>query len=246
MDEQTEYRKSLLIKAKKLLELANHKTSNEHEALLAMSRVAGIMTKYSLTLQDIEGVSLDATDMKREGVGETRNSKWVWKLAWAAADLCMTLPGRFWDKNFEKREIQFAGFSGAVDASNSMHSYLINAVEKLAAAYGDACHPRYSLRQQRSDFKLGMAIRIKDRACYLSEKREKELAATSSGKNLVITLENQIKTAFSIKYSKARTTYYTDEEAYFAGKREGESVGLDTQIRRRGDTVRTLQAQGAA
>ena len=50
----TEHKKIIIERISKLLSLANHSRSNEHEAANAASKAKELLEKYNLTLTDLE------------------------------------------------------------------------------------------------------------------------------------------------------------------------------------------------
>ena len=87
-----ENREKLIAKIQKLLAMAKHNASNENEAATALRQAESMMRKHDVQFAEIEAQKIKAEDMQMTGTGETRNSGWVWQLAWAASHLTSTMP----------------------------------------------------------------------------------------------------------------------------------------------------------
>ena len=181
------------------------------------------MRKYDVEFADVEAQKLKEDDLQRGFTGETRNSKWVWNLAWASADLTSTLPYK------RGKEIIFCGVKEDVQVALLMHDYLVGVTEKISSKYRGKFDPVFSVREQRQSFKMGMVRMIVERAEEIKKEREAEItqaSTKSSGKDLVVIKQDMIKHKFNLSYRTARPTYVSDSGAYYKGQEAGESVGL--------------------
>jgi|TARA_R110000823_G_scaffold268566_1_gene388458 hypothetical protein len=226
----------LVEKIQKLLAMAKHNASNETEAATALRQAESMMRKHEIDFADINAQKLSTDDMSEGKTGESRNSSWVWTLAWAASYLTSTLPWRRYG------EITFCGTKEDVQVALLMHDYLVGVTERLATKYqGEHDEWRHSLRAQRNAFKMGLVRRVCTRCSDLKDAREKELTAASvSGKDLVIVKSDLIKKSFPmIHYSSPKKQSTSCGDSYHSGVRSGNGVSLNDQV---GSTKRAMIA----
>lgn len=226
----------LIEKIQKLLAMAKHNASNETEAATALRQAESMMRKNEIDFADITAQKLSTADMSEGKTGESRNSTWVWALAWAASHLTSTLPWR------RDAEITFCGTKEDVQVALLMHDYLVGVTERLASKYeGEDGEWRHSLRAQRNAFKMGLVGRIGKRCRAIKADREKDLtSASGSGKDLVIVKSDLIKQSFPmIQYSNAQRQRISCVRSYKNGQISGNGVSLNDQV---GSTKRTMIA----
>ncbi len=155
--EMTNDRERLLAKIKKLLNMAKHNASNETEAATALRQAEAMMRKHDIQFAEIEAKELNPSDMAMEGTGESRNSSWIWNLAWAASYLTSTMPTKRYSRESNAREIKFAGTKDDVQVALLMHDYLVGVTERLTKKYGGS-------RSENNAFKLGVAQTLVNRS----------------------------------------------------------------------------------
>jgi len=224
----------LIEKIQKLLAMAKHNASNENEAATALRQAESMMRKHDIDFADVNAQKLSTDDMSEGKTGESRNSRWLWSLAWSASYLTSTLPWR------RRGEITFCGTKEDVQVALLMHDYLVGVTERLASKYrGEEGEWRHSLRAQRSAFKMGLVGRICKRCFAIKADREKDLTKASvSGKDLVIVKSDLIKQSFPmIQYSAAKSQRTSCIGSYKNGQRSGNGVSLNGQV---GSTKRTM------
>tara|TARA_R110000787_G_scaffold56713_1_gene130190 strand:- start:514 stop:1260 length:747 start_codon:yes stop_codon:yes gene_type:complete len=229
--EMTNDRERLLAKIKKLLNMAKHNASNETEAATALRQAEAMMRKHDIQFAEIEAKELNPSDMAMEGTGESRNSSWIWNLAWAASYLTSTMPTKRYSRESNAREIKFAGTKDDVQVALLMHDYLVGVTERLTKKYGGS-------RSENNAFKLGVAQTLVNRSHEIKEQREEEItkaSESSTGRDLVIIKSDMIKAEFNLRYSSARRRRVSDWSAYSAGAKAGQSVSLNSQV---GNTAR--------
>jgi len=221
-------RDKMIEKITKLLAMAKHNASNETEATTALRQAEAMMRKYDVEFADVEAQKLKEDDFEKGFTGETRRSRWLWTLAWAAADLTSTLPYK------RGKEIIFCGAKEDVQVALLMHDYLVGVTEKISSNYSGKFDPVFSVREQRQSFKVGMVSVIRERAAEIKKEREAEItqaSTKSSGKDLVVIKQDMIKHKFNLSYRTARPTYVSDSGAYYKGQEAGGSVGLNRQVK---------------
>ena len=220
-------RDKMIEKITKLLAMAKHSASNETEATTALRQAEAMMRKHDIEFADVEAQKIEKDDLQRGFTGETRNSKWVWNLAWAASYLTSTMPYK------KGKEIIFCGVKEDVQVALLMHDYLVGVTEKISSKYRGKFDPVFSVREQRQSFKMGMVRMIVKRAEEIKKEREAEIASASvasSGKDLIVIKQALIKDKFNLSYRKATRSYITDPGAYDKGQEAGKSVGLNRQV----------------
>ena len=229
-------KKKLIDKIQKLLAMAKHNASNENEAATALRQAESMMRKHEIDFADVNAQKLSTDDMSEGKTGESRNSSWVWTLAWAASHLTSTLPWRRYG------EITFCGTKEDVQVALLMHDYLVGVTERLASKYQGADDDwAHSLRAQRNAFKMGLVRRICERCGDIKDEREEALTKASvSGKDLVIVKSDLIKKSFPmIHYSSPKRQMTECVLSYRNGVRSGNGVSLNDQV---GSTKRTMIA----
>ena len=224
-------REKILAKVQKLLDMAKHAASNEHEASTALRQAEAIMRKHDIEFAEIEAQTLSESDMEQVFSSEKRNSKWVWNLAWAASYLTSTMPYKRINpsnaphfKGFHY--IVFCGTKQDTQVAMMMFDYLVKVTERLAKEFwGD--------RTERNSFKAGAAIAILNNASKIKIEREKDLreASSSTGTDLVLVKNDLIIKEFNLSYTASpQKQYIGNENAYRKGYQKGSGVSLNSQI----------------
>jgi len=218
-------REKILAKVQKLLDMAKHAASNEHEASTALRQAEAIMRKHDIEFAEIEAQTLSESDMEQMFSNEKRNSKWVWNLAWAASYLTSTMPYKRRNPNgFDY--IVFCGTKQDTQVAMMMFDYLVNVTERLAKEFwGD--------RTERNSFKAGAAIAILNNASKIKIERERDLreASATTGTDLVLVKNDLIIKEFNLSYSASpQKQYIGNEKAYREGYQKGSGVSLNSQI----------------
>jgi len=211
-------RQKYIDKVRKLLSMAQHNASNENEAATALRQAESLMRRYDIAHSELEASKLRAGDMMRGDTEENRNSKWVWFLAWAAANVTDTKPTK------QKGHIQFAGVTEDVQVALMFFDYLTNVVERLAKQYEGT-------RSQRNAFKMGAVMAIGQSARKIQrERREAFAKANTTGTDLVEVKGALIEKTFGLRYAKARSFNVSSMSSYNAGLAAGARVSLAGQV----------------
>lgn len=211
-------RSRIISKVAKLLSMAKHSASNAQEAATALRQAEAMMRKHDVRMAELNTHAAQASDdMVRADTDESRNSRWVWTLAWAASYLCDVLPTK------RRGFVQFCGTSHDTEVAGMYFDYLVSVTERLAKQYKGA-------RSQRNAFKIGCAFAITRKAKAIQKERQQDLRTASSGKDLVIVKHDLITKKFGLAYSNARAYTINDSGAYYAGKQAGSGVSLNTQV----------------
>lgn len=211
-------RSRIISKVAKLLAMAKHSASNEQEAATALRQAEAMMRKHDVRMAELNTHAAQTSDdMVRADTDESRNSRWVWTLAWAASYLCDVMPTK------RRGVVQFCGTPHDTEVAGMYFDYLVSVTERLAKKFEGT-------RSQRNAFKIGCAFAIAGKAKAIQNERQEDLRKASSGKDLVIVKRDLITKKFGLAYSKPRAYTINDGGAYHAGKRAGSGVSLNTQV----------------
>ena len=212
-------------RVKKLLAMAED-ASSPNEALIAAKRARALMDKHQLSKSDIElfgSEFLETIADKKTG----NRRRWLIDLGSAAGLLndCVFC--------FNKKppiEYKFRGFKSDAIVAKLTMDYLVETCERLlktTSSFGVS---------EKNFYRLGFAEAVEERAYAISLER-KEIV-TSGGKDLVITKQNSINAHFgeltAVKFRDTRQPSLSEWSAYKKGLEDGESVGLDKQIKSEG------------
>tara|TARA_R100001509_G_scaffold150138_1_gene108844 strand:+ start:664 stop:1290 length:627 start_codon:yes stop_codon:yes gene_type:complete len=198
--------------------MAKHSASNEQEAATALRQAESMMRKHDVKMAELESAKAQSEDdMFRAETEESRNSRWVWSLAWAAAYMTETLP---WKRG---NTILFCGTSHDNEVAMMYFDYLVSVVERLAKQFdGD--------RSMRNAFKMGCVHGILKNARAIKAEREEAFKAVSTGKDLVVVKRDLISKKFNLSYGRASSYTIRDGRSYAAGKSAGSNVSLNRQV----------------
>ena len=211
-------RSRIISKVAKLLSMAKHSASNEQEAATALRQAEAMMRKHDVRMAELNTHAAQTEDdMVRAETEESRNSTWVWTLAWAASYLTDVMPTK------RRGIVQFCGTAHDTEVAGMYFDYLVSVTEGLAKKFDGT-------RGQRNSFKMGCAMAIVRKTKAIKLEREADLRKASSGTDLVVIKRDLICKKFGLSYSKARTYTISDGGAYHAGKRAGSGVSLNTQV----------------
>ena len=218
-------RAKLLDRVQKLLAMAKHSASNENEASIALRRAESMMRKHDIQYAELTAQTINKDDMVAAETGESRNSSWVWNLAWSASYLTSTLPTK------RNNEIKFCGTPEDTQVALLMFDYLVAVTERLAKKFDGS-------RRDRNSFKMGGVFAILDRCREIKAEREEELSKATTGTDLVVVKKDLIIKRFNLSYSAGRS-YSVSQNAYNAGYAKGKKVSLNNQV---GSTKRKMVA----
>jgi len=214
----TDNRQKYIDKVRKLLSMAQHNASNENEAATALRQAESLMRRYDIAHSELEASKLKADDMMRGDTNESRNSLWVWYLAWAAANVTDTKPTK------RKGLVQFVGVTEDVQIALMFFDYLTNVVERLAKNYAGT-------RSERNAFKMGAVMGIGGSARKIQQERREAFAqANTTGTDLVEAKGALIESTFNLRYGKAKPVTVSSVASYRAGLAAGKKVSLTSQI----------------
>jgi len=217
----------LIDKIKKLLALS--KSPNESEAELAARRVHELLTKYNLSMDDIEEKEI------REGniISGRALKKWRHLLIDAVAKYyyCQSLQ---YTSNSGYYRMVFIGQKHNIFICKSMYEYLEKAILKECKIIHKNAKNTY-----RENFKIGMVIRISERM----EELAKEIFAP--GEKALVVTENKLIEKYLEDKDVCFENIGLDLEninAYMKGKIAGNKVSLNSQIKNNKNETIPLQS----
>ena len=205
-------RSRVIEKVAKLLAMAKHSASNEQEAATALRQAEAMMRKHDVRMAELNAHKAQSEDdLLRAETEESRNSSWVWNLAWATAYMTETMPTR------SGKIITFCGAAEDTEVALMYFDYLVSVVERLAKQFKGT-------RTQRNAFKMGCVHGILLNARKIKAEREEAF------KDLVVMKRDLICKKFNLSYGAGRTQYISDDGAYAAGRHAGSQVSLNRQV----------------
>lgn len=179
---------SIIERIQRLLAMAQDGRGNENEMAVAAAKAQELLTKYNLSIANIE--ARDHTTGKREKVDTTERRVDVWRRELmreiARLNFCIAQGRKVWDG----KKSNFVGFAligrpSNVAASKVMFDYLCGAIDRLTAEYVNDYRQLFS--KEACSMRKGMSDRLQSR---LREKRAQEeeesrkaAAAASPGGN---------------------------------------------------------------
>lgn len=206
----------LIGKIQKLLALS--KSPNKAEAELAAQRAHELLTKYNLSMDDVQ-----EREIREFNIISGRNLK-TWKHLLidnvARYYYCKSL---FYERGSGYYRIVFIGQRHNIIVCKSMFDYLHKTILRESRSIHKNAKNKY-----REDFKLGMAVKISERLKQLSDQKiipeEKDLVIRENDKiDKYLSEKNTYSENFELDIKKA--------EAYWKGIQAGKKVSLNEQIK---------------
>lgn len=229
-------------KVKKLLALS--KSSNEHEAGVAMSKAKEILDKYNMTLSDLEIKTAEFGDMVLE-VKYKVAPKWVFRVAALVADntFCKVLIG----KNY----VRMIGSKVDMEVSKYIFYYLYNTLSSLSKAYCAQYYQKVSLGELNS-----MKINYIDGAIYsiaqtfkemrtYSSVMKHEVLVTTDGTDLMVVKTDAVNEYYNKTVGKRTSVNIgssaaVNVNAFIAGVQEGKNINIHKGVTSSGKSQRAI------
>lgn len=215
--------KNIVDKIRKLLALS--KSSNMHEAEMALKKATELMQEYQLSHQDlIPDPEVNHTDLL-----ELTKQHYIWArtLASACAKLfdCQVL------RQTEDRTFRFIGEPGNLEATQAMFWHLFKAWKTMCNAdYKRDMPPDRKI--YRKSHGLGFAGEIYDKVIALTESRKSHIKNVT-GKDLVVVHNQKVtsymETTFKTRPSKTRSLTISSS-GYSQGKERGKQINLNSPV----------------
>lgn len=216
----------IIDKVKKLLALS--RSSNEHEAGLALENANKLLMKHNLEMADIDEVSLNDIIEENDLISGKRIMSWKINLLDAVMRLngCQILMHNV--RNGNKR-ISAIGKKHNIEVSVSMYEYLIKTMDR-------------NLKEKQKDdiidpfsYRMGFCSAISRKVNDIIREREQNKNDFNNACTALIVLDKALVNQFmnekykNIKESKSKTSY-KDRMSFMQGHIAGENTGLNTQV----------------
>jgi hypothetical protein len=225
-------RAALLDKISALLAKTKERGCTEGEALAAAELASKLMTKYGLSLSELESISTpsDVCETDAMTIGRVRAHE-VLHVAGAIADYTDT---RHWYQRLHDHRgvlLVYFGLATDVQVATYLTDILRNAMDTEWHLYWNA-HRKDSISSPgtaRANFMRGMVERISTRL-YTMKAAQNE-AADNNCRAIVVVKEDIVRKAFearniNITHKARREEFFSDSSAYHAGDAAGSRVTI--------------------
>jgi len=219
----------------KLRAKAEDKSVGEAEAALFAEKVADLLAKHNLTLDD-----LDREDnyIVEEHWHTVYCDPWRRYIASSAARLyfCDCYYRKWYDPLSRRVRdgIVFVGTATNIFVAKEMSEYLFNTTMRMAIKYAhEYKNTAYSWRQTRLNYERGMGTRLAQRLRELREARVQRPADKSGLPALYDTESQRAKSrmdALGLTKKAGFTSVFTRRDAARAGFQDAEKVSLQEQV----------------
>lgn len=221
----------ILEKVRKLLAMANHENSNEHERDTAMRQAHALLTKHGLDMVSVANHEREKLDPRGDFVHEDWSMPWTRTVRQAIAKLfmCDYIMGS--KINGTRQRHFFIGRASNATTAEYMSVFVVGSILKEGRSrYG------HNLSPQTRAFGAGAAARLIQRVNEMIEAKVQEVQV-SDGKGLALvdlrTSEESDNLAFTKDWgvkTLASRSGKLDSGAYRAGHEHADSIGLNVQV----------------
>lgn len=219
--------------------LALSKSSNQHEAELAMSKANELMEKYQITMSEVLVNDLKGQRAVRGNtirVSETYRS-FIDMIAAAAATLCDACAL----KVSAQASVLFIGAKEDVANAEIMFWYLFNSWKSIVQADCSEFQAQYSFvhginasQYEVKKYKIGhgqgFSVVVLRRAERLAEERKEAVQQSSATGNALVVLKNQIIEDYIKDIPTAKTRYKQQDTGFGVGAFRGQHISLNGAI----------------
>lgn len=218
-------KEKIIEKVQKLLALSN--SSNEHEAKLAMENANKLLTKYNLSMKDVEEVHSDIIEHVVERSG--RISKWRIVLLQSIAELnfCEVL---YLQRINKPKDLIIVGKDHNIIVAIEIYRYLVQFLDRNVKENTKhiSC---------KNSYRIGFSLAIRKRVNQIIIDRENEGINGHSGdecKDLMIVEKYAVKEYLNEQNIKTQKNYLKDDydfESFMKGSLDGQNISLNQQIK---------------
>jgi ElaB/YqjD/DUF883 family membrane-anchored ribosome-binding protein len=235
---------SILKRVKKLLNLS--KSSNEHEAALAMENAQKLLVKYKLSMSQVQDAVLYRTEQIAEHTLSCPTDDLTFE-AYASNLLnaiCRNSFCRFFRKTRGRKNVAIVliGKPTDVEIAKAQFMYILEQIERLSSGFKDFPEDMDSLDYNAIRGKRGQAAskERRDYACGISHRvtqRLKELRKqleTSSETTALVTTEDKQLGIFMQRYHLTYgrgAGYNANQSSFSKGIQAGNRISLNRQIK---------------
>jgi hypothetical protein len=221
----------VLEKVRKLLAMANHENSNEHERDTAMRQAHVLLTKHGLDMVSVEAHVKEKVDPRGEFIHEDWSIPWTRVVRSAIAKLFMCQYYHGERVNSTRQKHHFVGRESNATTAEYMSVFVVGSILKEGRTrYGQ------NLCAQTRAFGEGAAHRLHQRVEHLIANKIQEVQA-SDGKGLALIDLREAEALGNAEFVKdwkvgksvARNTK-VDAKCYREGMAHADSIGLNVQV----------------
>lgn len=222
-------RDKILSRVRKLYAMSQEAESSPHEAEIALRRCQSLMSKFGVTLAELE-----TSEFGSSSIGKSfRNvPSYVTLISSAVALLhdCICV---------DSGEIEFRGYSIDAEVATLTYAYLVASMERslqLRKKEGAVIPGRSASFDYRVGYGVSLLNRCRkihdDRLSTEKTAREEAINDPTYGTSLVVMKREMVEQNCTgdIQGSKKRTVRYRRGTAHSAGATDGSKVSLDTQL----------------
>lgn len=222
-------------KIKKLLRLS--KSSNEHEAALALQKAHNILAQSGMSMTDVEVATAEVKETIKK-TGYKRMPLWV-------ATLGHVIAGHTYTKMLTTNaNIYFIGDAVDCEVASYMFDYLYKTVKGMSKEYTKQFYNKIPLHRTITlsySYALGVVRTIKDKVDAM---KPAEVEKTVTGTELVVVKQAAINGYLEQKYPKLevrkRQASNLSGQAFLAGMVDGKDVSVHTGIKNT-ENIKQLQ-----
>lgn len=220
-------KEKIIDKVKKLLALS--KSSNEHEAGLALENANKLLMKHNLEMTDIEEIDMNDIIEEDSIISGKRIMSWKINLLESIMRLngCQILMHN--RRNGNKR-ISAIGKKHNIEVSVSMYEYLTSTMDRTLKE-----KQKEEFMIDPFSYRMGFCSAISRKVNEILQEREQNKNDFNNACTALIVLDKALVDQFlKNKYSDLGThstkTSYKDRESFLQGHMAGESTGLNSQV----------------
>lgn len=244
-------RETVLIRIKKLLNMAEHANANEHESLVAAKQAESLMRKYNIDYaeaiaQEIKtGAGMATADCvataKDNGTPTLRTPLWAQQIAVRLGELFDTpvrlcqvrttvgSPNSISPEGYWEQGVRFHGYTHDVEVAAWTFNLLVSTVNRVCKTYRK--HPHYLAngRTVMNAYRMGVVHSILVTIREMTA--EKDATQTAPGTALVLVKRDAIAKQYGqFTYREAKAPTVRDADAYHSGRVEGRKIEVRTAI----------------
>lgn len=216
-------KEKIVDKIKKLLALS--KSSNEHEASLAMENANKLLMKHNLEMSDIEEIDMNDI-IESEVMSGGRMMSWKLNILSSVMELnnCQIL---LYSQRGGKKTVKAIGKKTSIEVSVSMYDYLIKTMDRIIK------NTIYDI--DVFSFRIGFAYAITQKIKEIITERSKADDAFDQACTALVVVEKALIQKFMNEQhpdvkTKSTKTNFKDSMSFSAGHQAGRNTSLSNQI----------------
>lgn len=222
----------VMIKIKKLLAMAEHKTSNPNEAARAATMAAKMMSEYQLERADIIKAELnEGGGLTDDNISDQSYIKWpVWMqgLAISTARLfeCQVKFKRV--EGTRKKILRVMGYEADVQMVKWMFDFIYTDLNRQAVRAMKESTSGAHGGHVKASFLQGAATTIKSRFATIIDERMKEYASDCT--SLMVVKSKAVEEKYGMSKYRNRLGSRVDYTAFSAGQQAGNKLNINRPL----------------